>query len=133
MSKPSLKERHALLGLAHLALMTENDRLRAALQSLLDEPYGCPLCDCGRPRNPAKGHTDDCPYEIARAALDGSSQNAPVTAQDGSGAVGSFLGTCTRCGQPLNNVMPGYSIVAGGAAVCHDCLGADDDEVLRAR
>lgn len=46
--------------------------LRAALQGLLDEPYGCPLCDCGRTRNPAKGHMDDCPYEIARALLNES-------------------------------------------------------------
>ena len=43
--------------------------LADALQGLLDEPYGCPLCDCGRPRNPAKGHMDYCPYEIARAVL----------------------------------------------------------------
>ena len=43
--------------------------LADALQGLLDEPYGCPLCDCGRTRNPAKGHMDDCPYEIARAVL----------------------------------------------------------------
>ena len=43
--------------------------LADALQGLLDEPYGCPLCDCGRTRNPAKGHMDDCPYETARAVL----------------------------------------------------------------
>lgn len=40
-----------------------------ALQALIDEPYGCTLCDCGRPRNPAKGHQPDCPYERARAVL----------------------------------------------------------------
>jgi hypothetical protein len=43
--------------------------LADALQGLLDEPYGCPLCDCGRTRNPAKGHWPECPYEIARVVL----------------------------------------------------------------
>lgn len=43
--------------------------LADALQGLLDEPYGCPLCDAGRVLNPAKGHWPDCPYEIARVVL----------------------------------------------------------------
>jgi hypothetical protein len=40
-----------------------------ALQGILAEPYGCTLCDSGKPRNPEKGHQPDCPYEAARAAL----------------------------------------------------------------
>ena len=43
--------------------------LEDALRGLLDEPYGCPLCDAGRVLNPAKGHWPDCPYEIARALV----------------------------------------------------------------
>lgn len=43
--------------------------LADALQGLLDEPYGCPLCDAGRMLNPAKGHWPECPYEIARVVL----------------------------------------------------------------
>lgn len=43
--------------------------LQAALQSLLSEPYGCSLCDSGKPRNEKKGHQPDCPYERARAIL----------------------------------------------------------------
>ena len=43
--------------------------LADALQGLLDEPYGCPLCDAGRVLNPAKGHWPECPYEIARVVL----------------------------------------------------------------
>lgn len=43
--------------------------LVSALQALLAEPYGCSLCDSGKPCNPAKGHQPDCPYEQARAAL----------------------------------------------------------------
>lgn len=43
--------------------------LADALQGLLDDPYGCPMCDCGRLRNPTKKHWPECPYEIARAVL----------------------------------------------------------------
>lgn len=46
--------------------------LRDALKALLDEPYGCSLCDSGKPRNPAKGHQPDCPYERARSFLFGA-------------------------------------------------------------
>ncbi len=46
--------------------------LLTALRGLLAEPYGCSLCDSGKPRNPAKGHQPDCPYEIARAAIESS-------------------------------------------------------------
>jgi len=48
--------------------------LSNALQGLLDEPYGCPMCDSGRLRNPAKEHWDDCPYAIARALLAAESE-----------------------------------------------------------
>ena len=54
------------------AWRAERQRRRAladALQGLLDEPYGCPMCDSGRLRNPAKEHWDDCPYAIAVALL----------------------------------------------------------------
>ncbi len=39
---------------------------------------------------------------------------------------------CSRCGQPLNNVSPGYSVV-GGRDVCALCLVPGDREELRAR
>lgn len=42
------------------------------------------------------------------------------------------VGTCSRCGQPLNNVSPGFSVVAGGAFVCAPCL-RPGEELLRAR
>lgn len=54
-------------------LIAERDRLRAAVQGLLAEPYGCPRCDSGVLRKPIqglKGHTDDCPYALARATLE---------------------------------------------------------------
>ena len=45
-------------------------QLEDALRGLLAEPYGCTLCDCGKPRNVAKGHQPDCPYEIANKLLE---------------------------------------------------------------
>ena len=41
-----------------------------ALQMIFEEPQGCSLCDCGVPRNPKKGHQPDCPYELARLAVE---------------------------------------------------------------
>lgn len=43
--------------------------------------------------------------------------SAPTVAEE------TRMGTCARCGTALNNVSPGYSIVAGGATVCMPCLG----------
>lgn len=45
------------------------DDLLAALKGIIAEPYGCSLCDSGKPRNKSKGHQPDCPFEMARAAL----------------------------------------------------------------
>lgn len=48
------------------------DQLRKAceiIRALLAEPYGCTLCDCGKPRRPEKGHQLDCPYELAQNFL----------------------------------------------------------------
>jgi hypothetical protein len=42
------------------------------------------------------------------------------------------IGHCARCNQPLDNVSPGFSVVAGGATVCANCL-RPDEELLRAR
>jgi hypothetical protein len=47
----------------------QRTELLTALQGLLNEPYGCTLCDSGKPRDPAKGHQPDCPYEAARAMI----------------------------------------------------------------
>jgi hypothetical protein len=35
------------------------------IRGILKDPYGCSLCDSGLPRNPAKGHQPDCPYQAA--------------------------------------------------------------------
>ena len=45
------------------------DELATAITAILLSPYGCSLCDCGKSRNPIKGHQPDCPYELARATL----------------------------------------------------------------
>lgn len=50
--------------------------LLAALHALLANPHGCPMCDSGTLRNPAKSHWDNCPYLAAHQALgvDGGAQ-----------------------------------------------------------
>lgn len=42
------------------------------------------------------------------------------------------MGRCIRCGQPLNNVSPGFSIIAGVPKVCTHCL-RPDEEIARAK
>ena len=54
---------------ANARLIVASPDLLAALRGVLAEPYGCTLCDSGKPRNAAKGHQPDCPYEAARAAI----------------------------------------------------------------
>jgi len=44
-------------------------QLIEAAQAVLAEPYGCTLCDSGKPRNLAKGHQPDCGFDRLRAAL----------------------------------------------------------------
>ena len=41
----------------------------AAIAGILAEPYGCPMCDSGKLRNPEKSHWPDCPYAIANDVL----------------------------------------------------------------
>jgi len=53
--------------------------LLEALQAILAEPYGCSLCDSGIPRNPAKGHQPDCPYELAQLAVEKVSHKSRLT------------------------------------------------------
>lgn len=60
------------LGLAVATLRQEratSHALASALRGLLADPYGCPMCDSGRLRNPEKAHWPECPYAIARAVL----------------------------------------------------------------
>lgn len=57
------------LAAAWRAERARSQALEDALRGLLDEPYGCALCDAGRLLSPAKVHMDECPYEIARALL----------------------------------------------------------------
>lgn len=42
------------------------------------------------------------------------------------------MGTCDRCGEPLDNVAPGFSLIANGKRVCTPCLRAGE-EAARAR
>lgn len=58
-----------LLVAAWRAERTTSHALASALRGLLAAPYGCPMCDAGRLRNPEKTHWPECPYAIARAVL----------------------------------------------------------------
>jgi hypothetical protein len=46
-------------------LTRERDTLRRALEAVLREPHGCPMCDSGKLRNPDKAHWPECPYLAA--------------------------------------------------------------------
>jgi len=43
------------------------DALFEALRLILAEPHGCPMCDSGKLRNPAKEHWDTCGFAKAKA------------------------------------------------------------------
>jgi hypothetical protein len=43
--------------------------LEKALEHLMREPYGCPMCDSGKLRNQMKPHWPDCPYVLAAELL----------------------------------------------------------------
>jgi len=53
---------------AVVALTKERDALRDALQTIVDTPFGCPMCDSGALRG-TKPHWDDCGYGKAQALL----------------------------------------------------------------
>jgi len=43
---------------------------KRALEGILRNPHGCPMCDCGgKLRNPEKEHWDNCPYLFANNVL----------------------------------------------------------------
>lgn len=69
-------------------------------------------------------------FARARAALDaggdaraGEVPRSPQTFPDP---------ICPRCGKPFNNLAPGFSIVAGGQAVCANCV-QPGEEIARAK
>lgn len=43
--------------------------LETVLGLILKEPYGCPMCDSGKLRNPEKEHWDACGFAAARRVL----------------------------------------------------------------
>lgn len=73
--------------------------------------------------------------EASGLAYKNESEKVPRKPQDEKEERGSPIPhptTCARCGRPLDNVSPGYSIIAGGAAVCAGCL-RPGEEIARAR
>jgi hypothetical protein len=54
---------------ANARLIAAAPDLLAALRGIFAERWGCPMCDSGVLRNPAKTHWDNCPYAKAEAAI----------------------------------------------------------------
>lgn len=50
-------------------LLDRVDELLAAMKMILAEPYGCPMCDSGKLRNPAKEHWDTCGFARAVSVI----------------------------------------------------------------
>jgi hypothetical protein len=42
---------------------------KAAIEALLESPYGCAFCDYGRLRNPNKAHSDNCAHALVEGLL----------------------------------------------------------------
>lgn len=61
-------------------LAAENAALTAALEAIRAEPFGCPFCDSGKLRNPAKRHTEDCGFLKLEAALAAGPRDGRVSA-----------------------------------------------------
>jgi len=77
---------------------------------------------------------DAAGYTRLAAAIDACEKLGVLEQPQGSRA--SWLAyanaTCARCGSPLDNVSPGFSIVTGVATVCAQCL-VPGEEIARAR
>jgi CelD/BcsL family acetyltransferase involved in cellulose biosynthesis len=56
--------------LAALEVQTQRiAQLEEVMRLILAEPYGCPMCDSGKLRNPAKEHWDCCGFAWAASLL----------------------------------------------------------------
>lgn len=64
--------------------LRDYNRALVALKAILADPYGCPFCDSGKLRNPAKPHDEDCGFALARAALSSDREMAPEAKADPS-------------------------------------------------
>ena len=54
---------------ANTKLIAAAPDLLAALRGIFAERWGCPMCDSGVLRNPAKTHWPECPYAKAELAI----------------------------------------------------------------
>ena len=57
-------------------LEQRNRKLESAIEGIVKEPYGCPMCDSGVLRNKQKEHWDDCPFLIAEKLLNSNEPGA---------------------------------------------------------
>lgn len=81
----------------------------------------------------------EAPAELAQERAhgpelaEGPAQQAEASAELLGLPGGLQIATCPRCGNWLNNVSRGISIIAGGVSVCTVCLNPNEFEELRAR
>lgn len=64
-----LADLHALIAASEASCAA----MRRALEAIRTDPYGCPMCDSGKLRNPTKQHWSRCGYPKLDAALSSSS------------------------------------------------------------
>lgn len=50
-------------------LAEQRDKLLAAVKAIFAERWGCPMCDSGVLRNPAKTHWPECSFAQAEAVI----------------------------------------------------------------
>jgi hypothetical protein len=72
------------------------------------------------------------PARVLNVALDEAIRRVEAERAHAQATAHDSAPTCARCGATLNNVAPGYSIVAGGACVCAHCL-RPGEEMMRVK
>lgn len=104
-------------------LRAERDELHDILRDITAQEA---LCNCGPYFSQGEAFEKRIRETLARV----SSNEAEPTQEETQTAP---LGHCPRCAQPLNNLSPGISVVAGGVSVCTSCLAPGETEIARAR
>jgi hypothetical protein len=69
-SDPRLPMNKKAQDLANIILKADMpQKLALAIEAILADPDGCPMCDSGKLRNPGKPHWPECGFDQAAKAL----------------------------------------------------------------
>jgi hypothetical protein len=67
---PSFHERQLISAQkAYDKVFYQRDKLMKAVEGLMAEPHGCPMCHSGKIINSEKEHWDTCPFVIGKKLL----------------------------------------------------------------